>query len=655
MLLRRSLAVAALVAVPACTTPGNGEVWGTSSPNSGLAAIPQHPHVALCPPAAKAHQARCFAHVRVDDSGKVAAADTPQGLGAPDLQGAYAIPTSLGAGVTVAIVDAQDDPNAESDLAVYRAQYGLPPCTTANGCFRKVDQNGGTSYPAADSDWGGEISLDLDMVSAVCPQCHILLVEANSTDTSDLGAGVNLAAMMGATAISNSYGGPEDPSDPQTDAQYYHHPGVLITASSGDDGYGVSFPASAPDVVGVGGTSLVQASGTARGWQETAWAGAGSGCSQYEGKPSWQTDPGCSERTVADVSAVADPNTGVAVYDSFGEGGWIVIGGTSAASPIVASVFAMTGMAAKGVQPLYGDPSLVYDVTSGSNGSCGGSYLCTAGPGYDGPTGLGTPNATAWSGGASGSGSSSSSSSGGGSGSSSGAGSSGSSGGSGGGSGSGGSSGGTDGGAGLQITLVSPDDGVTLPGNSQVTLVAGVASSAAVTQVVLDWIMPSGSVQVDCASPPSGTTCTQNGDEYTWSFTGTTGVRSWSVEATDADGNTAASETRTLTLDSSGSGSPSGPSVSFDSPSAGDSFSVGDSVTITVEADGPSGISDVWLDWSSAEGDQQYELGYVGGTQWSVTLPPISGAGGSGPRTLTVTAYDPSGATGSVIETINVQ
>ncbi|MFI1094276.1 putative Ig domain-containing protein [Streptomyces sp. NPDC020917] len=328
---------------------------------------------------------------------------TPSGYGPSDLQGAYALPSG-GSGATVAIVDAQDDPNAESDLATYRSQYGLPACTTANGCFKKVDQNGGTSYPTADSGWAGEISLDLDMVSAVCPSCHILLVEATSASMSDLGISVNRAVTMGAKYVSNSYGGSESSSDTSYDSSYFNHPGVAITVSSGDSGYGVEYPAASQYVTSVGGTSLSRASGTSRGWTESVWGssaggeGAGSGCSSYDPKPSWQTDTGCSKRTVADVSAVADPNTGLAVYDSYGASGWQVYGGTSASSPIIASVYALAGTPASGTTPSsypYAHTGSLNDVTSGANGSCSSSYLCTAKAGYDGPTGLGTPNGTA--------------------------------------------------------------------------------------------------------------------------------------------------------------------------------------------------------------------------------------------------------------------
>ena len=335
----------------------------------------------------------------------VSPAATVGGFGPSDLASAYKLPTNLGSGKTVAIVDAYNDPNAESDLATYRSQFGLPACTTANGCFRKVNQNGAASpLPASNSGWSSEIALDIEMVSAVCPQCHILLVEANSPTTTNLGTSVNTAVAQGAVAVSNSYGGSESSSDPSTGTTYYKHPGVAITVSSGDSGYGVEFPASSPWVTAVGGTSLRTAS-NGRGWTETAWGsvsnsngGAGSGCSAFETKPSFQTDAGCARRTVADVSADADPATGVAVYDSYGSGGWTVFGGTSVASPIIASVYALASAPAAGDFPNsypYANPSALFDVTSGSNGSCGSSYLCTAGAGYDGPTGLGTPNGVA--------------------------------------------------------------------------------------------------------------------------------------------------------------------------------------------------------------------------------------------------------------------
>jgi hypothetical protein len=318
--------------------------------------------------------------------------DTPPGLVPADLRSAYGLAAGGGSGATVAIVDAYDMPYAEEDLAVFRAQFGMAPCTTANGCFRKVDQRGGMSYPAPDFGWGSEIDLDLQMVSAICPNCKLLLVEAYSPMISDLGQAEDTAANLGASVISNSYGGPE--SSTGFTESHWDHPGVAIVVSSGDDGYGVASPASSPHVIAVGGTSLTRAA-NARGWTESAWSGTGSGCSAFMSKPSWQVDPGCANRSVVDVSAVADPDTGVAMYDP-DFGGWGIWGGTSASAPIVGAIFALAnGSNAPGIYPasnLYGHANQLNDVTTGSNGSCGVSYLCSAGQGYDGPTGLGTPN-----------------------------------------------------------------------------------------------------------------------------------------------------------------------------------------------------------------------------------------------------------------------
>src|SRR5579875_1566065 len=334
----------------------------------------------------------------------------PPGYGPSDLQSAYNLPSSsAGAGATVAVVDAYDDPNAASDLATYRAQYGLPACATANGCFEKVNQEGQQgSYPSGNSGWAVEESLDVDMVSATCPNCHIILVEANSASISDLGAAENEAVKLGAEYVSNSYGATEQAlgsSESQYD-QYYNHPGTVITAAGGDSGYygdgdGANFPAASQYVTSVGGTTLKRDSNTKRGWAESVWGsssggeGTGSGCSLYEAKPVWQTDPGCNNRMTNDVSAVGNPNTGVALYDSYGEGGWLVVGGTSVATPITASVYALAGSPAAGSYPSsypYLNGTGLNDVTSGANGSCQTTYFCTAATGYDGPTGLGTPD-----------------------------------------------------------------------------------------------------------------------------------------------------------------------------------------------------------------------------------------------------------------------
>jgi subtilase family serine protease len=337
----------------------------------------------------------CFAVVRTDIAAVHANAikpdQTPGGYGPSSLRSAYNLVSaaaSNGGGQTVAVIENADDPNLESDLGTYRSQFGLPACTTANGCFRKVNQSGQQgSYPPGNTGWGTEASLDIDMVSAICPKCHIIVVEAG-----DLDAAQNTAVSLGAHYISNSWGTGDGSGNAGADGDY-NHPGVVEVASSGDGGYGVSYPASSSHVVAAGGTSLNQNSSTARGWTETAWSGSGAGCSSWAAKPSWQHDTGCSRRTVADVSAVADPNTGVAVYDTYGNGGWFVVGGTSASSPIIASVYALAGNPTNtAAASLYANTGSLNDVTSGSDGSCNPAYLCAARSGYDGPTGLGTPN-----------------------------------------------------------------------------------------------------------------------------------------------------------------------------------------------------------------------------------------------------------------------
>jgi subtilase family serine protease len=264
-----------------------------------------------------------------------------------DLQSAYNLPSSTaGNGQTIAVIDPYDDPNAEPDLGMYRLQFNLPACTTENGCFKKVDQSGGTNYPQSDPAWAQEISLDLDMVSAICPNCNILLVEAKTSSMQDLETANDTAAQLGANVINNSYGVREYSAETTQESQHFNHPGVAITASSGDGGYKTQFPAASQYVTAVGGTTLKPAQNS-RGWTEIAWSGTGSGCSAYISKPSWQSDPGCSNRAIGDVSAVADPNTGVAAYDSFGVvgGPWVVYGGTSVSSAIIAGVYGLAGNA----------------------------------------------------------------------------------------------------------------------------------------------------------------------------------------------------------------------------------------------------------------------------------------------------------------------
>ncbi len=356
-------------------------------------------HRAVCARGNPNGTARCNAHVVTDAqgnprNGRLSANATPGGYGPSDLRSAYNI-TSSGSGTTIAIVDAYGYTNAESDLAVYRAQYGLPACTTANGCFKKVNQNGlQSNYPRVDTGWAQEQALDLDMASAMCPSCHILLVQAASATYGNLATAVNRAAATpGVTVISNSYGGGESGSQGYESA--YNHPGKAITVSTGDSGYGVQFPASSPHVIAVGGTHLVRASNS-RGWSETAWSAGGSGCSSVYAKPSFQSDPLCTTRMEADVSAVGDPNTGVAVFGpvSRNSSSWLIFGGTSVSAPLIGGIYGVTGHAPTGAASIYANKSQLNDVTGGSNGSCGGTYFCTAGGGYDGPTGNGTPNGT---------------------------------------------------------------------------------------------------------------------------------------------------------------------------------------------------------------------------------------------------------------------
>ena len=335
------------------------------------------------------------------------------------LHAAYGLPneTAAGSAQTIAVVDAFDDPTAEADLGVYDKTFGLPACTAGNGCFKKVNEHGEASpLPPPEGEWASETSIDVQMAHSICQSCHILLVEAETEEFSDLAAGVNAAAKLGATEISNSYGGTEEPSLSTVEASY-NHPGVAVTVSSGDCGYndeacpeelsaGAEFPASSPHVVAVGGTSLREKGGV---WTSTAWSEGGSACSALFTAPLWESSVAnysatrCgSARGIADVSAIGDPETGVDVFDSTPEfpgarTGWGVWGGTSVASPIVAGEFGLAGGAQNVSYPaatLYahaGEASKLYDVTSGSNGGCAGATICNAAPGFDGPTGLGSP------------------------------------------------------------------------------------------------------------------------------------------------------------------------------------------------------------------------------------------------------------------------
>ena len=258
-----------------------------------LANIPHFPSSDVC----STGPYRCFARVRVLDSGQRWVYASASGIGPADIQSAYNLNAATDPGATVAIVDAYGYSNAESDLAQYRSHYGLPPCTVANGCLKIVNQSGQTSplppNPPANDDWTVETALDLDMASAACPKCKLLLVQAQDNSGNGLFVAQNTAAQLGATVISNSWGGPESGGESSTET-YFNHPGVAIFVASGDSGYddggqGPDYPSTSQFVFGVGGTSLVKSTSNARGWSEGAWSSGGSSCSNSIAKPSWQS------------------------------------------------------------------------------------------------------------------------------------------------------------------------------------------------------------------------------------------------------------------------------------------------------------------------------------------------------------------------------
>jgi subtilase family serine protease len=425
--------VAAVVAVAGTVLGLLTATSPSSSGADGTGTAPATAPVTVCsapPPGQLACQAQVIADTSaagLRSSKAKESAALPAGYGPADIQAAYSLASAVeahaGEGRTIGIVDANDAPTIEADLALYRSTYGLPACTTGNGCFRKVNQRGDASpLPPADPSWAVEISLDVDAVSAACPDCSILLVEADGAGADALADSVDTAVRLGADAVSNSYSAPETAVTDDSSADglpprraSYAHPGVPILAASGDAGFQLDapYPADLTSVIAVGGTSLSR-SDTPRGWTETAWgptqrpSGAGAACSAHIGKPSWQHDTACPGRTVTDISADADPFTGLAVYDSTPDpadglpGGWLRAGGTSAATPLVSAMYLMAGPAesVKDASGLYAHRDHLNDVTGGQSVSIPGSghecpatsYLCAALKGYDAPTGLGSPN-----------------------------------------------------------------------------------------------------------------------------------------------------------------------------------------------------------------------------------------------------------------------
>jgi hypothetical protein len=367
----------------------------------------QRPGGFIQPPCAQPRtgQAQCFLAYRpqrlVNHAMATGRAAGPHGLSAAAIRSAYRLPSRRSSDQTVAVSIAFHTPHLARFLATYRKQFGLPACTVASGCFRQVNQHGGTK-PApsgVNTGWDLEATLDVSMVSVACPGCRILVVEGKDPTPANLAATERTAARLGAQVISNSYGTGENGfSLPFRKA--YQPRGRTVVASSGDSGFtDPSFPADLPTVTAVGGTMLTRAR-TRRGWHERAWREAGvgaggSGCSAWIAKPAWQHDTHCPGRTIADISAVA---SNIPIFNPV-YGGWLTIGGTSASAPLVAGIY---GLAANGstmtTARLYRHGGPFFDITAGSNVFgpprviCGGDYLCTAKKGYDAPTGLGTPD-----------------------------------------------------------------------------------------------------------------------------------------------------------------------------------------------------------------------------------------------------------------------
>jgi len=410
------LAVAAPVAMGSAATRVSGGLrfragLGVSPSTSTRVprwACPNGPCEAIVDP----HPVKTFAGYALPGGPLLEGGGELGGFDPEDLQSAYAIPASGGSTQTVAVIEEYGYPAAESDLAQYRARYGLPPCTKANGCFKKINEDGEEhNYPSEEEPgWQRETALDLDMVSAACPSCHVMLAETDE-GLFGLAPTVTAAVNAGATEVSNSYGVPEQFCNAVCSALEgnYSHAGVVITASAGDTGFdsfyegasSPSFPADLPSVIAVGGTSLSKAA-NARGWTERVWnepsrsLGTGGGCSTLDSKPPWQQDAACAGRLGNDVAAVAACETPVSVYTTV-EGGWSDVCGTSASAPLLAGILAHTDAETRalGARAFYEIPS-VFDVTEGTSGTCTPpathQYFCTAGLGYDGPTGLGTPD-----------------------------------------------------------------------------------------------------------------------------------------------------------------------------------------------------------------------------------------------------------------------
>ena len=422
LLTRQAVAIAAVTTMGVLSVPAIASAANHAPRHAALTrpALPAGERYACA--AAPVGHAMCMAIIRMTAGmGFAALAGSPRAplaLTPRDLRGAYKLTKASpnnGKGRLVAIVDAFNDPHAAADLKVYRSHFHLPPCTTSNGCLHILNQKGKSSpLPRANRGWAVEESLDLDMVSAICPRCHITLIEATNSSDRNLAIAENRAIARGAKYVSNSWGNAEFKTENKF-SPFFDHPGHAIVFASGDLGYGSTWPAGLQFVTSVGGTSLHHAS-NGRGWTESVWGertgdkrlgGTASGCTKFLAKPSWQRvdvnfTGACTDRTQNDVSADADPKTGVIIFDTFTPFGVppgpLVVGGTSAATPIVTGIYALAGSPVRNTYPaeyVYLKKRHLFDVTSGLNGICTGrTYLCHGITGYDGPTGLGTPNGT---------------------------------------------------------------------------------------------------------------------------------------------------------------------------------------------------------------------------------------------------------------------
>jgi subtilase family serine protease len=404
-------AAAAIVSLGLLTAAGSSAASAATAGTAAAAAGGGGAMRAACPTAPAGYE-RCFAlfapQLRVNAAiaaGVRGAASHPSGLSPADIAAAYKLPIRRNTHDTVAVVEAFQTPKLAANLAVYRSHYGLGACKESTGCLRVVNEKGNAGplpASAVPSGWDVETMLDVSMVSAACPHCKILVVEARNDSVANLAAAENTAARLGAQVISNSFGAQESGFSQAYSADY-DHPGHVIVVANGDLGFtAANFPANLTTVTAVGGTQLTRAS-NARGWTEQVWnnfAGAGgSGCSAYVAKPAWQHDTHCSMRTVGDVAAVA---WNIPIYEKI-QGGWLTVGGTSVSAPLIAGVYALAGNAT--TVPLgyaYAHASSLFDVTKGNNdwfngaggATCGFDYLCVAKKGYDAPTGMGTPDGT---------------------------------------------------------------------------------------------------------------------------------------------------------------------------------------------------------------------------------------------------------------------